>query len=174
VRKKRTYRFPLDSPRSSIDAMLLAGGEVNTWDEAAGRWITYEPLEPPEREVIAVRVLYRCRSCNRPPAAEVEHYTAANGTEVVRFMGRKYRRVGDDGELSGYTHAALLEPDLGTAPSCDCPEHGPLVIDVAQVRRDVTRSLDVQMRRSRNGEEKATRTVRLSPADDTPAADPPA
>ena len=145
----------------SLDAVLLSGGEYHHCTEDGTT--VYPGLAQPIGGVTTVRVRYRCRSCSRPPAAEVLHYNAEDGTEVVAFLGKVYA-PNAQGEQRGYTAHALIEPDYGTTPQCQCPEHGPLTVDAAQVRREVARSITVELRQGRNLEEKGTRTVRLAPS----------
>ncbi len=167
TKRSRTQRFPVDPP-ISIDWVLRAGGRFVVSHEDGSR-TAHEPLIVPEGGVVTIRVRYRCRACTRPPAAEVEHYTAEDGREVVCFVGKAYR-AGADGEQVGYSCAALIEPDYGTPAVCECPEHGVLDLDRQQVRRDVARSLAVQLRQGRNPKEKGTRTVRLRPKNGVSAA----
>lgn len=127
-----------------------------------GTSTTLAALSAPIGSVIRVRVRYRCRACTRPPVAEVLHYQTEDGTEVVCFVGKAYEEDGS-GNLRGYTRNALLTPDRGTPPECECPEHGGLVVTAEQVRAHVSRSIAVELREARNADEKVTRTIRLPP-----------
>jgi hypothetical protein len=145
----------------NLDAILRMGGGFEVCRED-GDNTEYEPLVPPLHQPVHIRVLYRCRACSRPPVAEVEHFIAGIGVEAVCFIGRGYRSDECDGQI-GFTRYAFLEPDYGAEVACACPEHGELEIDAERVRRDVAHSITVQLRQSRNTQEKVTRRVRLSP-----------
>ncbi len=155
----KTRRVHSRQGRRSIDASVLTGAKVHI-DHPDGSQTVYPPLNPPNDTVVAVRVRYRCGACAEL-TAEVHHYDAANGTEVVAFYGRGTEVV--RGERSGCTHYALIEPDYGTPPVCECPEHGPLQVNAKQVRRDVARSIAVELGQTRDEKERATRTVKLKP-----------
>ncbi len=165
VRRNRTT----PGEAMNLDAKLRLGGKVVICREGGDNTV-YEPLAPALHTQISFRVRYRCGACSRSPAAEVEHFTAANGTEVLCFIGKCYLER-DDGQRVGFTRYAFIEPDYGAEPLCECPEHGPLELSRTQLRRDIDRSIAVQLRQSRTGSEKVTRTVRLRPRQESHAAD---
>jgi hypothetical protein len=143
----------------------MSGGAMNVWDESQQQMIELQPLAPRIGVPIETVVIVKCGSCGKA-VGQVDEWEDPIEGRVECFIGRAFSRARDDRVVASTTYA-LLTPSHGTDPVTMCPDHGPIKITVAFLRKHQA-DARYRQRRAAGGQPngKVTRRVSKRPEED--------